>query len=179
MAEQKEKPVRTATPANGAKPVKTDKSAAPTSVVQASTATTTSASVAPASTTPKSPVVVKQKVRRVVPRGRMYVQATFNNTIITITDEGGNTVCWGSTGNSGFSGSRKSTPYAATVSVEKAIGKAREMGMRSVEVFIKGPGPGRDAALRVLRASGLQATMIADVTPVPHNGTKPRKLRHG
>ena len=109
----------------------------------------------------------------------MYVQATFNNTIITITDEGGNTVCWGSTGNSGFSGSRKSTPYAATVSVEKAIGKAREMGMRTVEVFIKGPGPGRDAALRVLRASGLQATMIADVTPVPHNGTKPRKLRHG
>lgn len=164
MAEQKEKSVKITPPA----------SATSTPVV-----TATSASTALKSPTPKSPVVVKQKVRRVVPRGRMYVQATFNNTIITMTDEGGNTVCWGSTGNSGFSGSRKSTPYAATVSVEKAIGKAREMGMRFVEVFIKGPGPGRDAALRVLRASGLQATMIADVTPVPHNGTKPRKLRHG
>lgn len=129
---------------------------------------------------PTAPVApVKQKIKKIVPRGRMYVMATFNNTIVTMTDEQGNTVCWGSTGNSGFSGSRKSTPYAATVSVEKAIGKAKEMGMRSVEVFIKGPGPGRDAALRVLRASGLQATMIADVTPVPHNGTKPRKLRHG
>lgn len=122
---------------------------------------------------------VAAKVKRLVPRGRVYIQATFNNTIVTVTDEGGNTVCWGSTGNSGFSGSRKSTPYAATVSVEKAVGKAREMGMRTVEVFIKGPGPGRDAALRVIKASGLQVTMIADVTPVPHNGTKPRKLRHG
>lgn len=169
MAEQKEKSVKIVAPTQGDKPA-----------AQSSTATVISAGVSPAPVAPKPPtVIVKQKVRRIVPRGRMYVQATFNNTIITITDEGGNTVCWGSTGNSGFSGSRKSTPYAATVSVEKAIGKAREMGMRSVEVFIKGPGPGRDAALRVLRASGLQATMIADVTPVPHNGTKPRKLRHG
>lgn len=126
------------------------------------------------------PVVpVKQKVKRIVQKGRVYVQATFNNTIVTVTDEQGNTLCWGSTGNSGFSGSRKSTPYAATVSVEKAIGKAREFGMRTVDVYIKGPGPGRDSALRVLRASGLQVSMIADVTPVPHNGTKPRKLRHG
>lgn len=122
---------------------------------------------------------VVQKVKRMVQKGRVYVRATFNNTIVTVTDEGGNTLCWGSTGNSGFSGSRKSTPYAATMSVEKAVGKSREMGMRSVEVYIKGPGPGRDAALRVIKASGLQVTMIADVTPVPHNGTKPRKLRHG
>jgi len=123
--------------------------------------------------------IVAPKVKRIVQRGRVYVRATFNNTIVTVTDENGNTVCWGSTGNSGFSGSRKSTPYAATVSVEKAVGKAREMGMRYVEVYIKGPGPGRDAALRVIKTSGLQVTMIADVTPVPHNGTKPRKLRHG
>ncbi len=108
MAEQKEKPVKTTTPVQGAK------SATPVAVV--------SATPASAKTSPASPVIVKQKVRRIVPRGRMYVQATFNNTIVTITDEGGNTVCWGSTGNSGFSGSRKSTPYAATVSVEKAIG---------------------------------------------------------
>ena len=172
MAEQKEKPVKTAAPA----PTQGGKSAQTAKPVQGVKST---APVSAATTSPSAPIIVKQKIRRIVPRGRMYVQATFNNTIVTITDEGGNTVCWGSTGNSGFSGSRKSTPYAATVSVEKAIGKAREMGMRSVEVFIKGPGPGRDAALRVLRASGLQATMIADVTPVPHNGTKPRKLRHG
>ncbi len=169
MAVKKEKSVKITPPTQSAK------QATPTSSAPAIPAV-----ASPAPVVPKPPtVIVKQKVRRVVPRGRMYVQATFNNTIITITDEGGNTVCWGSTGNSGFSGSRKSTPYAATVSVEKAIGKAREMGMRTVEVFIKGPGPGRDAALRVLRSSGLQATMIADVTPVPHNGTKPRKLRHG
>ncbi|HZZ98513.1 MAG TPA: 30S ribosomal protein S11 [Candidatus Saccharimonadia bacterium] len=120
-----------------------------------------------------------KKVQRRVQKGRIYVQATFNNTIVTVTDENGNTVCWGSTGNSGFSGSRKSTPYAATVSVEKAVGKAKEMGMRYVDIYIKGPGPGRDAVLRVVRSSGMQVTMIADVTPIPHNGTKPRKLRHG
>lgn len=120
----------------------------------------------------------QKPVKRVL-KGRIYVQATFNNTIVTVTDENGNTVCWGSTGNSGFSGSRKSTPYAATVSVEKAVGKAKEFGMRYVDVYIKGPGPGRDSVLRVLRSSGMQITMIADVTPIPHNGTKPRKLRHG
>jgi len=123
-------------------------------------------------------VAVKKTIKR-VSKGRIYVQATFNNTIATVTDENGNTLAWGSTGNSGFSGSRKSTPYAATVSVEKAVSKAKEMGMRFVEVHIKGPGPGRDAVLRVLRSSGMQVTMIADVTPIPHNGTKPRKLRHG
>ncbi|OGJ21780.1 MAG: 30S ribosomal protein S11 [Candidatus Pacebacteria bacterium RIFCSPHIGHO2_01_FULL_46_10] len=120
-----------------------------------------------------------KKVKRHVPKGHMYVQATFNNTIATVTDEQGNTLCWGSTGNAGFSGSRKSTPYAATMSVEKAVSKAKEFGMRYMDIFIKGPGPGRDAALRAVRAAGIQVSMIADVTPIPHNGTKPRKLRHG
>jgi len=121
----------------------------------------------------------KKTIARQVVRGRIYVQATFNNTLITVTDENGNTIAWGSTGNSGFSGSRKSTPYAATVSIEKAVDKAKEFGLRTVEVFIKGPGPGRDAVLRVVKAAGLQVTMIADVTPIPHNGTRSRKLRHG
>ncbi len=121
----------------------------------------------------------KQTIRKQVPRGRIYVQATFNNTIVTITDERGNTVCWGSSGNSGFTGSRKSTPYAATVTVEKAIDKSKDFGLRHVDVYIKGPGPGRDSVLRVIRAKGLRVGMIADVTPIPHNGTKPRKRRHG
>lgn len=125
------------------------------------------------------PVVQKQEVKRQVSKGRIYVQATFNNTIVTITDDQGRTVTWGSTGNSGFSGSRKSTPYAATVTIEKAIENAKNIGMRTVDIYIKGPGPGRDAILRVVRAKGLQVGMIADVTPIPHNGTKPRKQRHG
>lgn len=121
----------------------------------------------------------KQTIKRQVPRGRVYVQATFNNTIVTVTDEQGNTICWGSSGNAGFSGSRKSTPYAATVTVEKALDKSRDFGLRNVDVYIKGPGPGRDAILRVIKAKGLRVGMIADVTPIPHNGTKPRKRRHG
>lgn len=125
----------------------------------------------------KRPVV--QKVTRVVPKGQLYVTATFNNTIVTITDEQGNTVAWSSTGGLGFPGSRKSTPYAATVTLENAIEKARAFGMNTVDVFLKGPGPGRDAALRVIRSQGLKVTMIADLTPVPHNGTRPRKRKHG
>lgn len=121
----------------------------------------------------------KKPTNRLVQKGRVYIRATFNNTLVTITDETGNTLCWGSTGNSGFSGSRKSTPYAATVSIEKAMNKAKEFGMRYADVYIRGPGPGRDAALRVLKASGIRVTMLVDVTPVPHNGVKPRKLRHG
>ncbi len=121
----------------------------------------------------------KSAPKKQIPRGRIYVQATFNNTIVTITDETGNTICWGSSGNAGFSGSRKSTPYAATVTVEKAIDKSKEFGMRQMDVYIKGPGPGRDSVLRVVRAKGIRVGMIADVTPIPHNGTKPRKRRHG
>ena len=127
----------------------------------------------------KSTKSTVQKPKRVVARGRVYLQATFNNTIVTVTDDQGNTLCWGSTGLSGFSGARKSTPYAATVSVEQAIGKAKDYGMRSVSVYIKGPGPGRDAVLRVLRNTGMKIEMIADVSPIPHNGTKPRKVRRG
>lgn len=118
------------------------------------------------------------KVTRTIPRGRIYITATFNNTIVSITDEKGNVVCWASTGGSGFSGSRKSSPYAATVTVENAINKAKSYGMHEMELFLKGPGPGRDAALRVLRAQKIHVPMIADMTPVPHNGTKPRKQKH-
>jgi small subunit ribosomal protein S11 len=120
----------------------------------------------------------KRKVIKSVPRGRLYVTATFNNTLSTITDENGQALVWGSTGKAGFSGSRKSTPYAATVSLEKVISEAKEFGIRELKVYIKGPGPGRDAALRVLRGSGIRLTQIADVTPIPHNGTRPRKRKH-
>ncbi len=123
--------------------------------------------------------VAKNTLKRQVQRGRVYVQATFNNTIVTVTDEQGNTLTWGSSGNAGFSGSRKSTPYAATVTVEKAIEKSKEFGMKTMDVYIKGPGPGRDAVLRVIRSKGIRVQMIVDVTPIPHNGTKPRKARHG
>lgn len=120
-----------------------------------------------------------KKVVRAVPQGRIYVTATFNNTLVTVTDEQGNVLCTASTGMAGFSGSRKSTPYAATVTVEAAIEKSRAYGLRSAELFIKGPGPGRDAALRVVKNAGINLTMIADVTPIPHNGTKARKMKHG
>lgn len=119
-----------------------------------------------------------KKIDRAIPRGRMYVQATFNSTLVSITDEQGNVVCWASTGESGFTGSRKSTPYAATITVENAIQKARAYGMGQMDVYLKGPGPGRDVALRVLRAQGIKVGMIADTTPVPHNGTRPRKAKH-
>jgi len=114
---------------------------------------------------------------RPVLKGKMFVTATFNNTLITFTDTSGNTIAWGSTGKAGFKGSRKSTPFAATTAVEQVITTVKEKGLREVQVFIKGPGPGRDAALRVLRASGIKITMIADVTPIPHNGCRPKKRR--
>lgn len=109
--------------------------------------------------------------------GRVYVTATFNNTLVTITDQRGDTIAWGSAGASGFKGARKSTPYAATTAVELVARKAFDRGLRDVEVFIKGPGSGRDAALRALKSAGLAITAIADVTPVPHNGPRPRKRR--
>jgi small subunit ribosomal protein S11 len=115
---------------------------------------------------------------RAVPNGRIYITATFNNTLVSITDEQGNVLCWESTGGAGFSGSRKSTPYAATVTVENALNKAKAFGINNLDVFIKGPGPGRDVALRVIKAQRLRIGMIADMTPVPHNGTRPRKAKH-
>lgn len=120
----------------------------------------------------------KKKITRVVPRGKMYVSATFNNTLVSITDDKGGVVCWSTTGASGFTGSRKSTPYAATITVENAVNKAKAYGMNEMEVYLKGPGPGRDVALRVLRAQGIKVSMIADTTPIPHNGTRPRKAKH-
>lgn len=124
--------------------------------------------------TTKKPV----KNIRQVPNGRIYITATFNNTLVSITDDKGNVLCWASTGGAGFSGSRKSTPYAATVTVENALNKAKAYGINNLDVFIKGPGPGRDVALRVIKAQRLKIGMIADMTPVPHNGTRPRKAKH-
>lgn len=118
-----------------------------------------------------------KKIKKTVEKGKVFITATFNNTLVTITDESGNTICWGSSGMAGFKGARKSTPYAATTAVEAVARKAMGVGLREVEVFIKGPGAGRDAALRGLKAAGLMLTLIADVTPIPHNGVRPKKKR--
>ncbi|MEK7533474.1 MAG: 30S ribosomal protein S11 [Patescibacteria group bacterium] len=118
------------------------------------------------------------KVTKTIPtKGRVYITATFNNTLVTITDEHGNSLFWGSSGLVGFKGARRATPYAATTAVEGVARKAMDAGLREVEVFIKGPGSGRDAALRALKAVGLGITLIADVTPIPHNGVRPKKKR--
>lgn len=110
--------------------------------------------------------------------GKVYVSASFNNTLVTVTDDVGNTLAWSSSGNSGFKGTRKATPFAATSAVEKVIKKAKEeKGISEVEVYIKGPGPGRDSALRAIKAGGVKISLIADVTPIPHNGPRPRKKR--
>lgn len=119
----------------------------------------------------------KKKVKKQVPSGVAHIHATFNNTIVTITDPVGHVVAWSSSGSNGFKGSRKSTPFAAQVAGENAARKAREVGMRSVSVFVRGPGSGRESALRALHSSGLNVTVIKDITPVPHNGCRPRKSR--
>lgn len=119
----------------------------------------------------------KKKDKKNVPVGVAHIQSTFNNTIVTITDPKGNTIAWSSSGIQGFKGSRKSTPYAAQTAAEDAVKKAMEHGMRTVEVFVKGPGSGREAALRALQTAGFQVTLIRDVTPIPHNGCRPPKRR--
>ncbi|MFQ3630504.1 30S ribosomal protein S11 [Roseiflexus sp.] len=119
----------------------------------------------------------KRRERKNVPRGQAHIQSTFNNTVVTITDPNGNVICWSSAGQNGFKGSRKSTPYAAQIAAENAARKAIENGMRQIEVFVKGPGAGREAAIRSLQAAGLQVTAITDVTPIPHNGCRPPKRR--
>ncbi|GIV97544.1 MAG: 30S ribosomal protein S11 [Herpetosiphonaceae bacterium] len=119
----------------------------------------------------------RRRERKNVPRGQAHIQATFNNTIITITDPQGNVIGWSSAGTAGFKGSRKSTPYAAQVAAEAAARKAMDNGMRQVEVFVKGPGGGREAAVRSLQAAGLSVVAITDVTPIPHNGCRPPKRR--
>jgi small subunit ribosomal protein S11 len=126
---------------------------------------------------PRRRVTRKKKEKRNIPRGVAHIQSTFNNTIVTITDLDGNVVAWSSAGTQGFKGSRKSTPFAAQLAAEDAARKAMDHGMRSVEVFIKGPGAGREAALRSLQAAGFQITLIKDVTPIPHNGCRPPKRR--
>ena len=119
----------------------------------------------------------KRREKRVVPRGAAHVKASFNNTIISITDPAGNVVAWSSAGASGWKGSRKSTPYAAQIAAENAARKALDAGMKVVEVFVRGPGAGREAAIRALEATGLEVTAITDVTPIPHNGCRPPKRR--
>jgi small subunit ribosomal protein S11 len=118
-----------------------------------------------------------KKVRKNIPYGQAHIHATFNNTIVSMTDQQGNVVCWASAGTSGFKGSRKSTPYAARVAAQQASDAARDQGMQEVDVFVKGPGPGREAAIRAIQASGLRVRSISDVTPVPHNGVRPPKKR--
>jgi len=119
----------------------------------------------------------KKKERRIVQNGVAHVQASFNNTIVTITDMNGNTIAWTSAGNQGFKGSRKSTPFAAQRAGEAAARKAMESGMRQIDVYVNGPGSGRESAIRSLQGAGLRINMIRDVTPIPHNGCRPPKRR--
>jgi small subunit ribosomal protein S11 len=119
----------------------------------------------------------KKKVKKNILNGVVHIQSTFNNTIVTITDPNGNVLSWSTAGMNGFKGSRKSTPFAAQLASQDAAKKAMEHGLRNVEVYVKGPGPGRESALKSLQATGLTVTMIRDVTPIPHNGCKPKKRR--
>jgi small subunit ribosomal protein S11 len=122
-------------------------------------------------------VKAKKSTLKVTESGKVFIMATFNNTLITITTEKGETVAWSSAGASGFKGARKSTPYAATTAMENAAKKALDKGIRSVEVYVKGPGAGRDAALRAIKSAGLSISLIADITPIPHNGPRASKKR--
>ncbi len=126
--------------------------------------------------TPKT-TKAKAKVRKNVSEGIAHIHATFNNTIVTISDRHGDTLCWASAGNSGFKGSRKSTPFAAQMAAETCGKKAQEMGVKQLEVKVKGPGPGRESAVRALNALGLEIHSISDITPMPHNGCRPPKRR--
>lgn len=125
----------------------------------------------------KAPTRTRKKVKKTVTDGVAHVHASFNNTIVTICDRKGNTLCWATSGGSGFRGSRKSTPFAAQVAAERAGRSAQEYGMKTLEVEVKGPGPGRESAVRALNAVGFKITGITDVTPIPHNGCRPPKRR--
>jgi len=125
----------------------------------------------------KKKVRTRKRERKLISEGKVYIQSTFNNTIVTITDPKGNVIAWGSSGTAGFKGSRKGTPYAAQLAAQGAAQKAKDHGLRQVEVYVRGPGSGREAAIRALQASGISVTGIKDVTPVPHNGCRPRKRR--
>ena len=119
----------------------------------------------------------KKKEKRSVFEGKVYIQATFNNTIVTVTDQQGNTVCWASSGSAGFKGSRKSTPFAARLAAEQAMKTAQSMGIQEVDVIVKGPGPGRESSIRAIQGMGIKVRSISDATPVPHNGCRPPKKR--
>ena len=119
----------------------------------------------------------RRRERKSVPKGRAYIRSTFNNTLITITDVAGNSLCWSTAGSQGFKGSRKSTPFAAQVAAEECAKKAMEHGIRQLSIHVKGPGSGRESAVRALQAQGIKITLIRDVTPVPHNGCRPPKRR--
>lgn len=119
----------------------------------------------------------KKRERKSIPAGRGYIQSTFNNTVITLTDPQGNVIAWASSGTAGFKGSRKGTPYAAQLAARDAARRAMEHGLRQIEVYVKGPGSGREAAIRSLQSSGLYVVSIRDVTPIPHNGCRPPKRR--
>ena len=121
----------------------------------------------------------KRKVKKNVPEGKAFIHSTFNNTIVTLTDKNGNAISWASAGTLGFKGSKKSTPFAAGMAAEAAGKAAYDMGMRKVEVFVKGLGPGRETAIRSLQTAGLEVTSITDVTPIPHNGCRPPKRPRG
>ena len=126
----------------------------------------------------KSKNIKSKNVKKDVGLGRVYVSASFNNTLVTVTDAMGETLAWSSSGAAGFKGTRRATPYAATTAVERVIGRAKsEFGVDEVEIYVKGPGPGRDATLRAIRSTGVKISMIADITPVPHNGPRPKKKR--
>jgi small subunit ribosomal protein S11 len=119
----------------------------------------------------------RKKERKIVPEGKAFIQSTFNNTIVTFTDPKGNVIAWGSPGTAGFKGSRKGTPYAAQLAAQAAANKAKDVGLRQVEVYVRGPGSGREAAIRAIQAAGISVTAIKDITPIPHNGCRPRKRR--
>jgi len=119
----------------------------------------------------------RRRERKSIPVGRAYIQSTFNNTIVTLTDPEGNVIAWGSSGTAGFKGSRKGTPYAAQLAANDAARKAKEHGLRQIEIYVKGPGSGREAAIRALQSAGLYITGIREVTPIPHNGCRPPKKR--
>jgi small subunit ribosomal protein S11 len=123
------------------------------------------------------PKKAKRREKKNIPHGHAHIQSTFNNTIVTISDPQGNTISWASSGNVGFKGSRKSTPFAAQLAAEAAARRAMEHGVKRVDVFVKGPGSGRETAIRSLAAAGLEINQIADVTPVPHNGCRPKRRR--
>jgi small subunit ribosomal protein S11 len=125
----------------------------------------------------KTPTRTRKKVKKVVTDGIAHVHASFNNTIITITDRQGNALCWATSGGSGFRGSRKSTPFAAQVAADRAGQVAKEYGVKNLDVHVKGPGPGRESAVRALNNAGFKITSISDVTPIPHNGCRPPKKR--